>query len=160
MPRDHRLALAIVVNGDPVRGAQNVVDRLRHPFLRAASYQLATDDQHQHGRNDRQPEQREDQLGAEAREREPAAPFNNQLDDIARQDEDERQQHREIGGRQRVENDLGEEVRVQLGGAIGQRDHRHEGDEQRRHAEQDEPRVIAKWPACLRRLPFGHAPRG
>ena len=149
--RDHRLVLAVVVAGDPVRRRQHVVNRLRHPFLRAASDQLAADDQHQHRRDDRQPEQREHELGAEARERQAAAPLDDQLDDVARQDEHQREQHREVGGRERVEHDLGEEVRVQLGGSIRERDHRDEGDEQDRDAEEDQPGIVAKGAAFLRR---------
>ena len=68
-------------------------------------------------RHDRQPEEGQHELGAEARERQPAAPLDEELDDVARQHEDERDEHRQVGGGQRVEDDLAQEVGVELGRA-------------------------------------------
>ena len=47
-------------------------------------------------------------------------PFDEQLDDVAGQDEHQRHDDREVGDHQRVENELGEEVGGQRGRAVGQ----------------------------------------
>jgi hypothetical protein len=49
--------------------------------------------------------------GAEPRERQRAPPLDDQLHDIARQDEHQRGEHREVGGRERVEDELAQEAR-------------------------------------------------
>ena len=141
---DDRLAVPVVVHRDLVRGSQHVVDRLAEPALRAAPDQLAADDQHQDGRDDRQPQHREHQLRAEARERQAAAPLDQQLHDVARQHEHQRQHHRQVGGRQRVEHDLAEEIGVELGRLIREDDHRGQRAEQEDDAEENQPRVVAK----------------
>ena len=146
VPDDDVLALAVVLVGDLLRRAEDRVDRLADPLPRAAADQLAADDQHQQRRNDGEPEERADQLRAEPRERQAAAPFDHQLDDVARQHEAEREEHRQIRDRQRVEQDLGEEVRVEIGRAVGERDHRHQRREQDDDAEEDQPRVVAERP--------------
>ena len=148
---DGVLALAVVLLGNLLRRAEHGVDRLADPLPRAAADQLAPDDEHQQRRNDGEPEQRADQLRAEARERQAAAPFDQQLDDVARQHEAEREQHRQIGDRQRVEQDLGQEVRVEIGRPVGERDHGHQRREQDDDAEQDQARVVAERPAGSRR---------
>ena len=56
------------------------------------------------------PSSAQHELGAEPRERQAAAPLDQELDDVARQHEHQRQQHRQVGGRQRVEHDVAEEV--------------------------------------------------
>ena len=109
-PATLRLALAVVVLRDPRRRAEHVVDRLAEPLLGAAANQLAADDEDEDARHDREAEQRHHELGAETRERQPAAALDHQLDDVARQHEDERHEHRQVGGRERVEHDLGQEI--------------------------------------------------
>ena len=69
-------------------------------------------------------EQQRDQLGAEARERQRLAALDDQLDDVAREHEQERRQHREVGGRERVEHELAEEVGREPRRAVGDRDER------------------------------------
>ena len=46
--------------------------------------------QHEHRRHERHAEQQRDQLGAEPRERQRPPPLDDQLDDVARQHEDQR----------------------------------------------------------------------
>ena len=91
VPDDDVLALAVVLLGDLLRRAEDRVDRLADPLPRAAADQLGADDQHQQRRDDGEPEERADQLRAETRERQAAAPFDHQLDDVARQHEAERE---------------------------------------------------------------------
>ena len=153
---DALLPLAVVVLRDPRRRCQHVVDRLAEPLLGAAANQLAADDEHEDARHDRQAEQRQHELGAEPRERQAAAALDHELDDVAREDEDERHEHRQVGGGERVEHDLGQEVGVELGRAVGEPDHRHERGDEDEDAEEDEPRVVAKRPA-LGRVAAGRA---
>ena len=84
------------------------------------------------------PEQHGHELGAEARERQRAPPLDDQLDDVARQHEHQRDQHRQVGDRQRVEHDLGEEVGREAGGAAGERDERDERADQQGDAGQQQ----------------------
>ena len=58
-----------------------------------------------------------------------APPLDDQLDDVARQHEDQRRQHRQVGGRQRVEDELAEEVGREPRRAVGDREHRDEHDD-------------------------------
>ncbi len=95
-------------------------------------------------RHDRQPEEGQHQLGAEARERQAAATLDHQLDDVARQDEHQRDEHRQVGRRERVEDDLGQEVGVELGRAVGEADHRDERGEEQQDAEEDQARIVAE----------------
>ena len=141
---DDRLAVPVVVHGDLVRGSEDVVDRLAEPAFGAAPNQLAADDQHQDRRNDRQAEHREHQLRAEARERQAAAPLDQELHDVARQHEHQRQHHRQVGGRQGVEHHLAEEIGAELRRLIGEDDHRGQRAEQENDAEEDQPRVVAE----------------
>ena len=46
------------------------------------------------------------------RERQAAPPLDHHLEDVPREHEHQREDHREVGGRQRVEHELGEEVRA------------------------------------------------
>ena len=151
---DANLPLAVVVLRDPRRRSQHVVDRLAEPLLGAAANQLAADNEHEDARHNREAEQRHHELGAEPRERQAAAAFDHELDDVAREDEDERDEHRQVGGRERVEDDLGQEVRVELGRAVGEPDHRHERRDEDEDAEENEPWVVAK------RTAFGTRRRG
>ena len=59
----------------------------------------------------------------------------------------ERDEHRQVGGRERVEHHLGEEVGIQLGGPVGQRTIATSAAMSRIDAEQDEARVVAEGPA-------------
>ena len=90
------------------------------------------------------PSSSSDQLRAEPRERQAVAALDDQLDDVARQYEAEREQHREVGGGQRVENDLGQEVRRQLRRSIGQTDHRDQRREQQADQNEDESGIVAE----------------
>ena len=145
------LAIAIVGAGDRVRRGQHLRDRNAEPALGRLANQLAADQQHQDRRHDRQAEQRRHQLQPEARERQAAPPLDNQLDDVARQHEREREQHRRVGDGERVEDDLAEEVGIELGGAIGQRDHRDQADQQQDDSGEDQPRVVAERTPFTRR---------
>ena len=60
------------------------------------------------------PKQHRHELEAEAREQERPPPFDDELDDVAREHEGERDENREVRGRQRVEHDVGEEIRVNV----------------------------------------------
>ena len=118
--------VAVVVLRDFRGRPKHVVDRLAEPLLGAAANQLAADDEHEDAWHEREPEQREDEFGPEPRKRQSPAALHHELDDVAREDEDERDEHRQVGGGERVENDLGQEIRVELGRAVGEADHRHE----------------------------------
>ena len=136
--------LAIVVPGNLRRERRTSSIGTRSQRSRAAPNQLAADDQHEHRRHDRQAEHRQDQLGAEARERQAAPPLDNQLDDVARQHEHEHDEHRQIRGRDRVEDDFAQEVRVELGRTVRERHHRHQRRQQQPDAEQYEPGIVAE----------------
>ena len=97
------------------------------------------------------PSMRQHQLGAEAAERQAAPPFHHRLDDVARQHEHQRQQHRDVGRRERDQHDFGQEVRRQRGRAIGQPDDAAERGEQDDDAGEDQRRVVAKRPPRRRR---------
>ena len=100
----------------------------------------------QHRRNHRHAEHREHQLGAEAAERQAAAAFDHRLDDVARQHEHQRDQHRDVGGGERDQDDFGQEVRRQRGGAIGEPDDAAERGEQDDDAGKNQRRVVAERP--------------
>ena len=103
------------------------------------------------------PEQRRHELGAEARERQRAAPLDDQLDDVAREHEDERHQDREVGGRERVEHELGEEVGRERRRAVRQREQPGERADERGDAEQDQLGVVEERPAACGRRRAGAA---
>ena len=107
---DQQLPLVIVVARNLVGRRQDLVHRRVEPAVDARANQLAADDQHEHRRHERHRQQQDDQLGAETRERQRLPPLDDQLHDVARQHEDERDQHRQVGGRQRVEHELAEEI--------------------------------------------------
>ncbi len=134
------LAIAVVVLRDARRRVENVVDRLAEPLLGAAADQPAPDDQHEHARHHGQTEQGQHELRAKPRERQTASPLDHELHDVAREHEDERDEHRQIGGRERVD----EEVGVELRRPIREADHRHETRDEHEDAEKDQPRVVAE----------------
>ena len=107
---DGARALGVVVAGDLAGRAEHLVDRRREPAAGAVADQLAADDQHQHRRDQRHAEQHRHQLGAEPRERQRPPPLDDQLQDVARQHEDQREHQRQVGDRHRVEHDLAEQV--------------------------------------------------
>ena len=63
-------------------------------------------------------------------------------------------EHRDVGDRQRVENDLAEEVGIEAARAIGQTDDDGEADEQQHDAREDQAWIVAERPA----LPLRPAP--
>ncbi len=70
-------------------------------------------------------------LARNLRERQRAPPLDYQLDDVARQHEHERRQHRDVGHRERVQHDFDEEVGRVGSGAVRDREQRGErADEQ------------------------------
>src|SRR5262249_37560306 len=83
--------------------------------------------------------------GSETGEREAVAPLDEQLDDVAGEDEDEGDENREIRRRQGVEDELGEEVGRQPCRARGEREQPREGREQHHDARQNQAGVVAKW---------------
>ncbi len=95
---DNAFVLAVIVAADFHRRSQHVIDRLTEPQLRAAANQFAADEQDENRRDDRQPEQGHHQLCAEARERQPAAALDKELDDVPGEEEDQRQDHRQVRG--------------------------------------------------------------
>jgi hypothetical protein len=139
---DDTLLLLVVVGGNPLRRRQHLLHRRVEPAIDAVANELAADDQHQHRRNDRHPEQRRHQLGAEARERQRAPALHDELDDVARQDERQRHEDREVGRRQRVEDELGEKVGCQRRRPAGEREQRGQRADERRDAEQNELGVV------------------
>jgi hypothetical protein len=106
--------------------------------------QLAAGQQHQHRRDDGQAEQRGDQLQAEARERQAAAPLHDQLDDVAREHEAEREQHRHVGDRERVQQHLAHEVGIEARRAGRELDDRDQAEQQQDDAGENQARVVAK----------------
>ena len=114
-------------------------------------------------RHDRQAQEGQHQLGPEPRERQPAPALDHELHDVAREHEDQRHEHRQVGRRERVEHDLGQEVRVELGRAVGQTTIATRRDEDD-NAEEDQARVVAeRTPRGARDGPgaaSGESPRG
>ncbi len=130
-----QLPFAVIVAGHLVGRRQNLVHRRVEPALDVRADQLAADEQHQDGGHDSHRHKYGDELRAEPGERQRAPPLDDQLDDVAGEDECERRHHREVGGDERVEHDLGEQLRGEAQ-AIRRDEHRHEhGDE---HADADE----------------------
>ena len=103
-------------------------------------------------------EQQRHQLGAEPRERQAAAAFDDDLDDVACEHEDERREHREVGGGERVEDELGQEIGREARRPVGQRQNGDESHDQDHHRRQDERRVVAEASLFGRR--HGRRPRG
>ncbi len=132
---DLRLALVVVAGRDRVCRRQHGFDRVSEPSRGAVADQLSADEQHEHRRDNRQPEQRQHQLGAEPRERQPASSLDDQLDDVPRQHEGERDQHHQDAGRERVDHDLGQEIGVHLRRLVGENAH---ADERRDEGEDPE----------------------
>ncbi len=142
--RDARLPIAVVVARNQIGGRQDFLDRRVEPAIDAVPDQLAADEQHEHGGNQRHAEQHGDELSAEARERQRPPPLDDQLDDVAREHEREAEQDREVGGPEAVEDELGEEVGRETRRAVRERDDADERGEQEDHAREDEPRVVAQ----------------
>jgi len=149
--RHHRLAVAIERARDGIRRREHFGDGLAEPARRRLPDQLASRQEHEHRRHDRQSEQRGDQLEPESRERQPAPPLDEQLDDVARQHEAERHQHRDVGDRERIEHDFAQDVRIQMGRAVGQADDRDEAAEEQDDASEDQARIVAERPPFGRR---------
>jgi hypothetical protein len=112
--RDGSRPLGVIVAGNLPGRTDDRVDRRREPAAGGVANELAADQQHQYRGDQRQAEQRRDQLGAEAGERQGAPPLDHQLQDVARQHEDQRQHQRQVGDRHRVEDDRAEEVEREL----------------------------------------------
>ena len=104
------LPLVVVIAGDFVRRRQNLVHRRIEPAVHAGANQLAADQQHEHGRNERVGEQQQDELRPKPGEWQRPPAFDHQLDDVASQNEAERDEHGEIARQQRIQNDLAQEV--------------------------------------------------
>ena len=150
MPLHIGPAFVVVANRDGLGRRHHLPDRVGEPARRAVANELSADQQHQHGRDDRQPEQRQHQLGAEAREWQSAPPLHHQLDDVARQDEGERDQHHQHARGERVDDNLGEEVGVHLRRLVGEDAHADESRDQGNDPEQDQARVVTERPPCDR----------
>ena len=142
----------VIVAGNRVRRRQYVFDRRVEPPIDAGANQLAADDEHEQRWNKRHPKEHRHELGSEARERQSLAALDDQLDDVARQNEREAEQHREVGCPQRVQHELGEKVRREAGRSVGQQHDADQGRHQQQHARENEPRIVAKRPPALRRL--------
>ena len=115
MTAHEHLPLVIVIAGDLVGGRENLVHRCVEPAIHAGANQLAADEQDEDGRHECVGEQEQDELGAKPGKRQGAAPLDHQLDDIARQHEPERHEHRQVAGEQRVENDLAQKIGRETG---------------------------------------------
>ncbi len=145
MIADEHPALAVVVARNPVRRREHFVHRRVEPAVHVRADQLAADDEHEDRRNEGHPQEQQHELGAEPRERQRLAPLDNQLDDVARQDEQERREHREVRGRQRVQDELAEEVGREARTARDD-DERHERRDEHGDARENQPRVVAERP--------------
>ena len=148
---DEHLPLVVVVAGNLVGRREDVFHRRVEPVVDARANELAAGNQHEHGRHDGHAEQHGDELRAEPGERQRAAPLHDQLDDVAREDEDQRRQHRQVGRRQRVEDDLTEEIGREPRRAVGDGRDGDEDRDERGDAGQNEPGVVAKRPPARRR---------
>ncbi len=155
---DENLPLMVVVAGNPVRGRQHLVHRRIEPLIDALANQLAPDDEDEQSRHHRHAEQERDELGPEPGKRQAPPPLDDQLDDVAREDEHQRREHRQVGDRQRIEDDLAEEVggrpRRPVRHGEDHEEHRHEGGD----SGEDQPRIVAKRTADRqppRRWPLG-----
>ena len=144
--RHCRFTIAVERTGDAVGRAQHVGDRLAEPARGRLPDQLGPGRQDQQRRNDGQPEERGDELEAEAGERQAAPAFDRELDDITGQHEGEREQHRYVGDRQRVEHRFAEEVGIELRCPIGDADDDDEAGEEQQDPGENQPRVVAKRP--------------
>ena len=151
---DQQLALVVVVARDLVGRRQDLVHRRVEPPVDARADQLAADDEHQDRRHERHREQEHDQLGAEARERQRLPPLHDELDDVARQHEDQRDEHRQVGSGERVEHELAEKIRRETRRASGDHQQRDQHADEDADAGEDEARVVPERTARgLRRRP-------
>ncbi len=158
----HRnLTFVVVVGRDLVRARKDLVHRRVEPAIDVAPNQLAPDDEHDQRRHQRHDEQQRDQLGPKTRERQASPPLHHHFDDVARQHEDERQQHREVGRRQGVKDELGQEVRRETGRAIGERENADERRRKNDDGDEDQPGVVAeRAPGGRRRRDRGNCTSG
>src|SRR5580765_6151155 len=155
MLADQQLPLVIVVARNLVGRRQDLVHRRVEPAVDARANQLAANDQHEYRRYERHGQQQDNQLGTEARERQRLPPFDDQLHDVARQYEDERDQHRQIGGRERVEYELAEEIRREPRGAAGDGQQRDQDADKNGDTGENQPRVVPEGTARRLRRPRG-----
>ena len=152
---DRLLAIAVIVRRQLIRQREHFLNRLTEPLIDRAQHDVGADDEHQHGRNQRHPEQHEHQLRAEPNERNGPPPLDEQLDDVARQHEGQGEQHHHVGRRQGVENDLGEEVRRQARRAIGEDENAREDRDEDEDAREDQARAVPERPAHGARAGIG-----
>jgi hypothetical protein len=147
------LPLVVVVARDRIRRGQDFVHRRVEPALGARANQFAADEKDEDCRHERHAEEQQDQLGAEPRERQRAPLLDDQLDDVARQNEHQRGQHRDIGRRQGVENEFAQEARREARRPARGGQQREQHAQQHHDAGEDQPRVVAERPprAHLRR---------
>ncbi len=138
------LTIAVVVARDQIGGGEHFLDRRAEPAIDAVANQLAAHEQDEHGGNERHAEQHGHELPAEARERQRAAPLDDELDDVAREHEREAEEDREVGRPQPVKDEFGEKVGRESGRSIRQRNNPHQRGEQDDHACQNEPRIVAQ----------------
>ena len=93
----HRLAAFLVVVGRELTcRRQHLFDRRVEPLPHGSKDNVAADEEDEERRHQRHAEEDEDQLGAEPGERNGAPPLDEQLDDVAGEDEDQRQQHHHV----------------------------------------------------------------
>ena len=124
------------------------IDRLAEPARRAVADDLAAADEHEHGRDDRHREQRADELGAEPRERRRLPLLDPELEQVAREHEDQRDQQRQVDGEQRVQQHVGEQRRRDLARPARQPEQAGEQPRSARSAIDDEhARVVERAPA-------------
>ena len=138
------LALVVVVARNPIGPCQDFVHRRVEPPVDVRPNQLAADQEHDNGRHERHSQQQRHQLRAEPREGQAAPPFDDKLDDVARQDEHQRDQHREICGRQRVQNEFGQKIRREPRTAVGDGHNRHQRGDEHGDTGQDQFRIVTK----------------
>ena len=143
---DEQLVFAIVVARDLIRRRENLVHRRVEPAFDARADQLAADDEDERGGHDGHRHQDGDELGAEPRERQRPPPLDDDLDQVAGQHERQRREHRHVGGDERIEHELGEELGREAQ-AVGRDEHRHEHRHEHGDADEDETRTVAKSPA-------------
>ena len=145
------LVVPVPFTRERLRGDQDLVDWRTEPARGHVADDAAAADQDEHGRNDRHRQQRGDELGAEPRERRRAPLFHPQLEQVAREHEEQRDQQRDVNGEQRVEDDVGEERQRDFRGPLRQPEQTTEHrDQQQRGGDQDTG-VVERAPARLGR---------
>ena len=124
---------------DLLRGLGEPVHRVVEPPVHAALDQVERRPEDDPGRHQPQEQQREDQLGAEARAEDAAPPFHDRLDQVAHQERDQGQDEEEVRQQEDPQQDRVRQVRPgEVGGLAQQQVAAEEDHEQGERAELDQ----------------------